>query len=170
MASRYTPIVPSAAALATLATVLALAPGAAPSGARPPGRLAVVGDGTLYVIQASDGRKRIVYPLAVSSAAWSRDGRLAYVADGAVRAGDRWSRVVASLGARFSVGVSWAPDGRRLVYAFHPAVAATARLVVARRDGGRPRIIDTRVSAYQVPQWSPRGNAIAYFRPSAHAG
>jgi len=158
-------------ALAALASALAVAQSAtpAPSGAAP-GRLAVIGDGTLYVIRPGDGRKRMVAPLDVSSAAWSRDGRrLAYVGEGAVRTASRPRHVIAPLGGMFTEGVSWAPSGRRLAFAAHAAFAPTARLVVARRDGRRPRVVERGASPYQVPQWSPTGNEIAYFKPSADA-
>jgi dipeptidyl aminopeptidase/acylaminoacyl peptidase len=159
--------------LAATLTALALAGGAGGSSGRysgPKGRIAVEGNGYLSVINAGTGARREVAWIVESAPAWSSDGRaLGYVADGALR----WTsfpsgrqRVITGVGSKFSMGPSWSPRGGRLVFTLHGALAGTARLVVVGPDGRHRHVVDRSASSYQIPEWSPTGREIAYFRDS----
>jgi Tol biopolymer transport system component len=137
------------------------------------GWIAVEGGGELRALNAQTGRRRRLAVFVESEAAWSRDGRkLAYVADGALRAMSFRSgkqRVITRLRGRFSTGPQWSPGGDRLAFTLHGALSDTAELVVVGHDGRRRRVVDRAASSYQVPQWSPSGRTIAYLRSSAGA-
>lgn len=102
------------------------------------GWIAVEGGGELRALNAQTGRRRRLAVFVESEAAWSRDGRkLAYVADGALRAMSFRSgkqRVITRLRGRFSTG-SAVVAGRG-----SPRLHAARGLLGYRRAGrSRPR-------------------------------
>jgi Tol biopolymer transport system component len=162
------------APLAVGLVVLVLAGGArgATSSRSSPGDwIAVAGGGGLAVVDPWTGARRQVAVFVESEAAWSPDHRaLAYVADGALRTSGLASgrqRMFMHLGGRFSIGPSWSKRGGRLAFTVHGALSGVADLIVVRRDGGRPRLVDRAAGSYQIPQWSPDGRRLAYIRNAA---
>lgn len=71
--------------------------------------------------------------------------------------------VKASTPDRAIGGVSWSPDGTRLVY------TDGGGLFVASVDGRKPRRIVSGADIYQ-PDWSPRGDRIVFVRDSSFSG
>jgi Tol biopolymer transport system component len=136
----------------------------------PSRRVAVVGDGGLYLIGTRSGAKREAAVFVQSAPAWSPDGRaLAYVGDGALRVGALASgrdRVVLRTRGRFSAGPDWSPGGLRLALALEGATDDLAELVVVGSDGRHVRVLDRQAAAHQVPQWSPDGRTLAYLKHS----
>jgi Tol biopolymer transport system component len=139
-------------------------------GDAPSGRVAVVGDGGLYVIGAHSGVRREAAVFVQSAPAWSPAGRaLAYVGDGALRVaalGSGRDRVLLRTRGRFSAGPDWSPGGSRLAFALEGATDDVAELVVVGSDGRHVRVLDRQAVAHQVPQWSPDGRTLAYLKHS----
>lgn len=75
--------------------------------------------------------------------------------------------------AHYVDSLSWAPDGREIVYSAAPRAgfgsAYATRLYAAPVDGGAPRVIVDRPGMNMLPQYSPDGRFIAFISTGGRA-
>jgi TolB protein len=98
----------------------------------------------------------------VTSFAWSPDGkRIAFVSAGVVYVMNADGSGVRRLQATPLFGdIAWSPDGRQI--AFSDAAGGDIRILVARIDGGSPRVLTSAVPGAVLPSWAPRGSLVAF--------
>jgi TolB protein len=66
-------------------------------------------------------------------------------------------------------GVSWSPDGTRIVYASIDQ-SGTGGLYAANADGSGPELLIGGAGAYSGPVWSPRGHEVAFSQVDPNGG
>jgi Tol biopolymer transport system component len=153
-------------ALAALGLLVVLL--GSPAAAAPPDTLAFVSTLTNTLTLTTNGL--VQHPLLparnVAAFTWSPDGRrIAFVSAGVVRVMNADGSGVRRLQAKPLFGdFAWSPDGRRI--AFSAAAGGDIRILVARIDGGAPKVLTSAVPGALLPSWSPRGGLIAF--TSAH--
>jgi len=169
---------PRLALAAVLLVLAAAAAGGASGGATPArnGFLAVTfdpGDGPIWRVDTATGRRTPLAPhVRAANLAWSPDGKTLMFAQEDRRQHRYYLRAVDAGGERLPLVIrdgyapSFSPDGRHLV--FQTCLAFC--LATAAPDGSdRKLIFKCRCLVYQ-PQWSPRGDRIAYVRQHDRPG
>ena len=124
-------------------------------GYEPGGLFTMRPDGTRFRLFLQEGR----------NARWAPDGsRLAVEGDGALagiwtmRADGGGRRQLSS--SRGDDAPAWSPDGRKIVYVHS---RHTMQLwVMAARGGGKHALMPRKIGDEQSPDWSPRGDRIAF--------
>jgi Tol biopolymer transport system component len=148
------------AILASAAAVVASTSGAAST----PNTLAFVSRVTSTLTLTTTGliQQPLLRARNVTAFTWSPDGRrIAFASAGAVRVMNADGSGVRRLQAKPLFGdFTWSPDGRKL--AFSAAAGGDIRILVARIDGGPPKVLTSAVSGAVLPSWSPRGSSIAF--------
>jgi Tol biopolymer transport system component len=150
-------------ALAALTSAVVVV--ASPSGAAStPDTLAFVSTLTNTLTLTTTGlvQQPLLQAQNVTSFTWSPDGgRIAFVSGGVVHVMNADGSDVRRLQAKPLLGeLTWSPDGRKL--AFSAAAGADIRLLVARIDGGAPKVLTSAVPGAVLPSWSPSGSSIAF--------
>jgi TolB protein len=154
--------------LTSAVAVVAASSGAASA----PDTLAFVSSVTNTLTLTSTGlvQQPLLRARNVTAFTWSPDGsRIAFVSAGVVHVMNADGSDVRRLRAKPLFGdFTWAPDGRKL--AFSAAAGGDIRILVARIDGGAPRVLTSAVPGAVLPSWSPRGGSIAFTSANTNFG
>src|SRR5574341_481642 len=138
-------------------------------------RLAYFGLDGLYIANSDGGSpKLVIADPNICCINWSRDGNwiaFTHSDDRKIGAGgdirkvkvDGVYQTIVSLGLRGSSSPVFSPDGKQMAYGGCLPFTSTCGVLVVPADGGTPRAVTS--DAGGNPQWSPRGDKIAY-----HAG
>jgi TolB protein len=124
----------------------------------------------IYIYEIGTGRQRLVTEggSAAYAPRWSPDGRT--ILFSMATAGNTDIYAVSASGSGtprrltnspgINVGGSFSPDGRRIV--FESDRSGSQQLYVMNSDGSSPQRISFGGGRYATPEWSPRGDLIAY--------
>lgn len=137
-------------------------------------RIAMQRSGTIWIYDMETGTADPIggdeYPGGFGSPAWSPDGSLVAVSNGAsgfsqigvidLTTGDL---TPITYEQRDHSSVSWSPDGQWLTFVRTDEVGMSREIVVAAADGSSdPRVLVSGKGVRSSPQFSPRGDSIAY--------
>ena len=126
----------------------------------------------IYVYDLDTGKQRLVTEggSAAFAPRWSPDGRTILYSMASAGSTNIYSVSAAGGGTPrrltdtpgISIGGSFSPDGSKIV--FESDRSGTQQLYVMNADGSRPQRISFGGGRYATPEWSPRGDLIAYTR------
>ena len=134
----------------------------------------------LYAVDADGRNRRRIVDFAVYEFGWSPDGRYLFLTSGFEDATfapapekspklalyvldtQTGTRTRLTDSGEVAVGVSWAPDGKRLAYAGQGREDTKPDIFIVNRDGSGTRRLVNLPGANLNPRWSPDGKSLLF--------